>query len=122
MLLIAVAVGARLVWPARVAEASVAHDPAPPVDKPIVAPAAAPQVAAAEVPAANDDAAPAVGKHHHHHGKAMKHGKSVAMIGHGRPDKKDAHYQHAQLFAKHVSTGSRRDKKSRDELDKLLGM
>jgi hypothetical protein len=122
MLLIAVAVGARLLWPARTAEASVAR-PAPAADQPILAPVAVPKVAAADKAAADtadeDDAGPATKHHHHHHGKQLKHGKAVAMLG---PSKHDAKYQHAQLFAKHVSTGSRHDKKSRDDLDKLLGL
>jgi hypothetical protein len=118
MLIIAVAVGARLLLPARTAEASVAR-PTPPTEHPILAPVAAPQITAAD-DASADDAATVTAKHHHHHGKQLKHGKAVAMAA--KSSKHDAKYQHAQLFAKRVATGSRRDKKSRDELDKLLGM
>jgi hypothetical protein len=117
MMLIAVSVGARLLWPARAAEAAVVKPIAPPTaGQPLLAPPAATTNAVAT--AATDVGAPrAVGKHHHH-GKHMK--GAVALAAH-RPSKADAHFKKAQLYAKHMS-GSRRDKRARDDLDKLLGM
>ena len=49
----------------------------------------------------------------HKSGKASKHGKRAVA--------KSGKYQRAQVYAKAVSSGSRRDKRARDDLDKLLG-
>ncbi len=59
-------------------------------------------------------------KHHRgSHAAKAKKGKHAVAIAVAKPA--SPKYQKAQMFAKHVS-GNRRDKKARDDLDKLLGM
>lgn len=116
MLLVAVGLGVHVFAPARSAQAStVAKATESPIAAPVVAAAPADEVAPAEAPIA---AAPAVHKATH-----RAHGKHVARAM--KPSSKpafartDAKFKKAQLYAKSVS---RRDKKSRDDLDRLLGL
>jgi hypothetical protein len=110
----ALAVGIRMVMPARSAEASMAPKPTP-AETPVVAPAAEAAVtapAAAPVPAPSA-LVPNNARHRGSHVRAMKAPRNPIA---------DARYKKAQVFAKHVSGSNHRDKKARDELDKLLGM
>ena len=116
--IIALAVGIRMVMPARQAEASIAPKPA--VEAPI-APAQVAAVAPAAEAATPSELAPAPSSKRHHGAHAMKaktgkHGAAIAVAKVESPK-----YKKAQVFAKRVST-NRRDKRARDDLDKLLGM
>jgi len=114
--LIMLGVGMRLVMPARTAEASVAP----------VAQQTAPVVAAPSVEM--DESALAVGsdsrsashRSSRHHGKAKK-SSHVASSKPAKQAPPSKNYKKAQMFAKSVS-GSRRDKRARDDLDKMLGL
>jgi hypothetical protein len=114
------AVGIRMVMPARTAEASVAPKPSP-TETPIVAPA---PVAAVTPPVA-DEAAPSAlapaSSHRHHGAHAMKGTKGKRASVMAAKAVEAPKYKKAQVFAKHVS-GGKRDKKARDELDKMLGL
>ena len=110
LLLVAVGLGVHLLLPARAAQASVA----PP------AASVAPQALAAEtvtddLVAAEDDAPAPAHKALRSHGPArLKNAGRSAGVAKSSP-----RYKKAQTFAKSVS---RKDKKARDELDKMLGL
>jgi len=126
MTIISLALGIRLVLPPRTAEASVAQKPAA---------VAAPLLAAAPVEASpmtvhtatdNDSATVAKSSRHGKHGGKQaklspkaKGGHSIALASNA--PSKAPKYKRAQMFAKSVS-GSRRDKRARDDLDKMLGL
>ncbi len=126
--IIALAIGIRMVLPARSAEASAVQKQE--VSAPLLAaaPAEAPKVVAAAAVEQDDEAAPApqkrshVSRGKHRHGKAgrvaLMSSKKAAKVAKAAPNPK---YKKAQVFAKSVA-GGRRDKKARDELDKMLGL
>lgn len=107
LLLVTLAVGIRLVMPARTAQASVA---------PALTPAALPVVAVAAAEPVAEDAsiAPASQKAHRSHGHKAKTRQGGHAVAAATPK-----YKKAQLFAKSVS---RKDKKARDDLDRMLGL
>ncbi|MEO6952794.1 MAG: hypothetical protein ABI321_13385 [Polyangia bacterium] len=113
LLLITIGLGIRLVMPARTAQASVAPAMAPaPVPQPaLVAAAVADAPAAAEAPAASRSA-------HRSHGHKVKKGGHAVAFGNAK-NSKAPKYKKRQMFAKSVS---RKDKKARDDLDKMLGL
>lgn len=130
MTIISLALGIRLVIPPRTAEASTAQKPA------VVAAAEAPALtvpAAAAAPmtvhsASSDEDGAAVmkGSRHGKHGgkhaklsKKSKGGHSIALASNAPSS--TPKYKRAQMFAKSVS-GGRRDKRARDDLDKMLGL
>ncbi len=120
LLVVAVAVAIRLVMPPRSAQASVAQKAE--VTAPVATPApSAPAIAAAD-PTPSDEPVERYATRHHGKAKRGKHGK-VAMYAKARPVKAtpSPRYAKAQVFAKSVSS-STRDRTSRDELDKLLGL
>lgn len=130
MALIVVAIGVRLLVPARVAQASVAKPlaAAPSVD-PVVDPVAAPAAATPASPVAvagepSVDAVPPRAHKRHGHGSAGKHGKGArsVVVAKAAPLKETKQYKRAQVFAKTVASGSKRDRKARAELDRMLGL
>jgi hypothetical protein len=117
--LIALGVGIRMAMPARSAEASALFMK-PTAAAPVLAPEAAPVVAEVDDSAAVDEQAPVKQRLHGKVGKKGKKGHSVALLSH-RPTKADKKFKRAQVYAKGVAT-SRRDKRARDDLDKMLGL
>ncbi len=119
MTLIALAVGIRLAIPARTAEASML--PAKPQVEAPVLPAG--QGAAEAVAQAQDESAvaprAATSRTHQLHGGKRAH-KALALASH-KPSKAEQKYKRTQLYAKSVA-GSRRDKRARDDLDRMLGL
>ena len=110
--LVMVGVGVHIAFPAKAALASVA--PAPRTEAPVVA--AADHAAALE---GADESRPAkAARASRHHGKTKKAGHGAVRLAAHKPAKS---YKKVQLFAKSVS-GSRRDKRARDDLDKMLGL
>lgn len=116
--LIALAVGIRTAMPARSAEASVLP-PKPQAPAAIVATNDAAPVVDAEDATVQERVAKAHGKHQLRGAKGKK-GHSIALMA-KRPSKHDKKMKHAQMFAKSVA-GGRRDKRARDDLDKILGL
>jgi hypothetical protein len=115
LLIVALAVAIRLVMPPRSAQASIA--PKPEVSAPVAAPSTPTDaVVAAEPEAPGRVAAPANPPQH----SKSSRGKGVAKA---RPVKAPSNprYVKAQAYGKSVSS-SKRNRKSRDELDKLLGL
>ena len=111
LLLVTLAVGIRLVMPARTALASVAPAIAP-APQPVVAVAVA---ADADAPADKDASmAPTSQKAHRAHGHRAQPKQGGHAVATASPK-----YKKAQLFAKSVS---RKDKKARDDLDRMLGL
>ena len=110
--LIALVVGIRLVVPAHKAEASVV--PVKAQDSANAQPLLAAAKPADEVAPARTEA-PRV-RSAKHHGKQGR----IALAS-AKPQKSGVKYKKAQMFAKHVSS-SRRDKHSRDEIDRMLGL
>jgi hypothetical protein len=124
LLIVALAVAIRLVMPPRSAEASVA--PKPEASAPVVAPSAPapadPAVADDEPASPQPAAASPSSQGHHGKAKSGKHGK-MSRYAKARPVKAtpNPRYAKAAAYGKSVSS-SKRDRKSRDDLDKLLGL
>ena len=128
--LLAIVIAVRMLWPAGVAQASLpvvaaAHAAAP--SAPLLADAtpARSDAMAPSVLGADDDRPPArVGKHRgKHRDRGGRYGKKAGRVAlaAAKPSKGGGKYKHAQVFAKQVS-GSRRDKRARDDLDRMLGL
>jgi hypothetical protein len=118
--LVMVGVGIHIAFPASAVQASVAAGPE--TETPVAATPAvgAPMVAAAENDAVTaDEARPAkAGRASRHHGKTKKAGHGAVRLAAHKPARSS---KKVQLFAKSAS-GSRRDKRARDDLDKMLGL
>jgi hypothetical protein len=123
--IVMLAVGIRIAMPPRQAEASVA--PKPQAAEPVVAAAPAPQD---EAPVARADRAPAseLGVTRYssrHHGKSAKgkksHGKVAMFAKAPVRDASSPRYKKAAAYGKAVAS-NHRDKKARDDLDKMLGL
>jgi hypothetical protein len=124
MALLVVAIGVRLLVPARVAEASdakpVAAAPVTPEANTILAPAADATAAVATADADSSDVkASPVRRGKGKHGKIARGAVAKAPA---KAMKETKQYKHAQTFAKSVSASSHRDRKARAELDKMLGL
>ena len=119
--IVMLAVGIRIAMPPRKAEASVAPKPEPTTPVLVAAAAPAQPTVTADKPASELGVARYAGHGKHRHDKKMKKGK-VALFA-AKPAKAvpDARYKKAQVYAKSVSS-NHRDKRARDELDKMLGL
>ena len=118
LMVVALALAIRLVMPARAAEASMAPKAAPAEPMAVAAPAMEPTIGKDE-PRQRTVEQSSARSHSRHHGHASK---AVAKAQKAKPAKGDPRYKKAQMYAKSVSSSSRRDKRARDDLDKLLGM
>jgi hypothetical protein len=124
-------VAIRMLMPQRSAEASMAPKAASvasaettPGTAPVVAPTGAPsEPVVATAKAAADLAAVEPGSRLHKKNKKGKHGHLVAKLNR-RMSAAPANprYKKAQMYAKGVSASSHRDKRARDEMDKMLGL
>ncbi len=124
MALVVVAIGVRLLVPARVAQASVAK-PAAASPETIVALAAVPATDSTVAGAGdetNDEAAQPDTRGHKRHGKRGVKLAQATKAPKIPKLKETKQYKRAQIFAKTVASGSHRDRKARAELDRMLGL